>query len=234
MKKWPAIVIGAVDAVLLTVILISLVTGWRIDAPKIQPDASDTQPIQSTVSSEQVQKDTGKATETPAQKVTENVTEKPAQPQTEAPKASYPSADEIGTSEYPTLADIQGFKWSSDKGAHWSVRTSTALELTDCDAVKSGWKAYLLDDPAHKRTDHSAERFANIRITGSEMVTKAIIDWFYVTTGEEGDGHDDTAPDSVFNGAWSDGAFSGTGSGKLTLNNFYYDNGKEYGTGAYT
>ena len=60
MKKWPAIVIGAVDAVLLTVILISLVTGWRIDAPKIQPDASDTQPIQSTVSSEQVQKDTEK------------------------------------------------------------------------------------------------------------------------------------------------------------------------------
>ena len=91
-------------------------------------------------------KDTGKATETPAQKVTENVTEKPAQPQTEAPKASYPSADEIGTSEYPTLADIQGFKWSSDKGAHWSVRTSTALELTDFDAVKGGWKAYLLDD----------------------------------------------------------------------------------------
>ena len=38
----------------------------------------------------------------------------------------------------------------------------------------------------------------------------------------------------MFNGAWSDGAFSGTGSGKLTLNNFYYDNGKEYGMGAYT
>lgn len=226
MKKWPAIVIGAVDAVLLTVILISVVTGWRIGAPKIQPDASDTQPMQSTVGSGQEQKVTEKATENPVQKVTEKATE--------APKASYPSADEIGTSEGPTLADIQGFKWSSDKGAYWSILTSSAAELTDFDAVKGGWKAYLLDDPAHKRTDNSAERFANIRLSGSETVAKATIDWFYVTTGDEGDGHDDTAPDSVFNGAWSDGAFSGTGSGKLTLNNFYYDNGREYGTGAYT
>ena len=81
----------------------------------------------------------------------------------------------------------------------------------------------------------SSNEAPHILPTGAaRLVTKAIIDWFYVTTGEEGDGHDDTAPDSVFNGAWSDGAFSGTGSGKLTLNNFYYDNGKEYGTGAYT
>ena len=47
MNKWPAIVIGAVDAVLLTVILLSAVTGWRIGVPK---KTTNEPPLKPTVS----------------------------------------------------------------------------------------------------------------------------------------------------------------------------------------
>ena len=41
MKKLPLIVIGTIDVVLLMVILISVVTGWRIGVPKTQSNESD-------------------------------------------------------------------------------------------------------------------------------------------------------------------------------------------------
>lgn len=242
MKKWPAIVIGAIDAALLMVILISVVTGWRIGAPQTQTNKLITQPAQSgsdrnssaTSAARQTEGTDGNLKSESDQKATEKATEKPAQTQTEAPKASYPQSGEVSTSEGPVLSDIQGFKWDKDKGAYWSTLTSSAAKLNDFEAVQGGWKAYLLDDPSGKRTRHSVEHFANISISGSASVTKATIDWIYATATDEGGGHDDTSPDSVFNGSWSDGAFSGLGAGRLTLNNFYYESGREYGVGIYT
>ncbi len=239
MKKWPAILIGAVDAVLLTVILISATTGWRIGAPKSQPSDSDAQltlhDTESNVSGSIAVRQTEAADSDSYTEATQRATEKATeQPETEAPKASYPASDEVSTNEGPTLSDIQGFMWNKDKGAYWSILTSSAAKLTDFDAVKGGWKAYLLDDPSGKRTENSVERFANISLSGSASVAKANIDWIYATAGDEGDGYEDSAPDSTFNGAWSDGAFSGLGSGKLTLYHFYFESGREYGVGSYT
>lgn len=245
MNKWPAIVIGAVDAVLLTVILLSVVTGWRIGVPKkttneppLKPTVSATEktvPKTEALTDAPVAETTKKPepTEKSTEKPTEKVTEKPTQAQTEAPKPAYPSANEISTSKGPTLSDIQGFKWNRAEGAHWEILTSSAVKLTEFDAVTGGWKAYLLDDPAGKRSQFSMEHFANISLSGKASDAKATIDWIYLTLSDEGEGHDDTSPNSVFSGEWSNGTFTGIGSGKLTLKDLYYQNGKEYGVGAY-
>lgn len=251
MSKWPAIVIGAVDAVLLMVILISVVTGWRIGAPKLsssephikppvsatertvpRTEASTGEPVaETTKKPEPTEKATEKVTKKP--EPTEKATEKPTQSQTEAHKPAYPSAKEIGTNKGPTLSDIQGFKWNKNDGAYWELLTSSAVKLTDFDAVSGGWKAYILDDPAGKRSQFSMEHFANISLSGKPSDAKATIDWIYLTLSDEGEGHDDASPNSVFSGEWSSGTFTGIGSGKLTLNDFYLQNEKEYGVGTY-
>ena len=247
MIKWPAIVIGAVDAVLLVVILVSVVTGWRIGAPKISSNEPHTKPpvsatertvprteastVDPVAETTKKPEPTEKVTEKPAP--TEKSTTKPTQPQTEAPKPAYPSADKISTSQGPSLSDIRGFKWNKNDGAHWENLTASAIKLTDFDAVKGGWKAYILDDPAGKRSQSSMEHFANINISGKPSDAKTTIDWIYLTLSDEGEGHDDTSPNSVFSGEWSNGTFTGIGSGKLTLKDFYFENGKEYGVGAY-
>ena len=274
MKKLPLIVIGTIDVVLLMVILISVVTGWRIGVPKTQSNESDAyqtlyeskgsdfeadpvRPSETTDGNPDTQlimndlgtDDSGPASfrpneasdndsdtepeQKPSEKPTEIPTETPTQIPTEVPKLSYPSPDEITTEDGPSLWDVQGFLWNKNDGAYWDLLTSSAVKLTEFDAVTGGWKAYLLDDPSGKINQNSTEHFANIRISGSTLVAKTVIDWIYATSTDEGDGYDDTSPDSVFNGSWSDGAFSGLGPGKLTLSDFYYENGREYAVGTY-
>lgn len=235
-KKMVVAVLGVIDVALLVVIMVSMLTGWRISSPQTASTVSvaTSSPTQSATVSKaftEAPEPTEASTEAPTK--AQAKTPATEQPATEAPKPKYPSPDKLSTDAYPTLGDVQNFKWDKNNGPYWKGISDKAVALTELSAVKGGWMTYILDDPAGKRNKYSVEHFANIKISGSDSSAKLTVDWFYTFLGEEGEGHDDNTPDSEFVGTWtkSDGKLTATGAGKITLSGFCYDNGREYGTG---
>ena len=243
MKKWLLIIIGAVDALLLGLIVVSAATGWRATAPTEQKNtAASTQPHPETqeASFPTAEKATllpateQEETTAPTEAPTQAPTEAPTQAPTQAPKPAYPSADEVSTDDYPSLGDVMDFRWSKSLGPYWNGLSQNAVGITDFSAVKGGWKAYLLDDPSGKHSTNTVEHIANIRISGSESAAQITIDWYITFFGDESEEYDDNSPDTEFSGTWSGGEISALGTGKITLSDFYYDNGREYAVGVYS
>ena len=131
--------------------------------------------------------------------------------------------------DYPSLADVQDFKFNVQTGKHnWSL-PSSAVKLDEVSSVLGGWKAYMLTDDGDDVTKH----LFNINISASQNGTKLVCTWYYVLLGSENKTQDDNTPPSTFNGSWSDGTITATGPGKITLKDFYYDGSKEYAVGEF-
>ena len=149
-----------------------------------------------------------------------------SKPETSAAPHHVPDPNTLSTNGYPTLSDIEDFQYK--KG--WTNLSDDAIRLTELSEVRGGWKAYMICDPENKR-GASMDKLLNLRIDPGQSGVVVTADWFYVYLNNEGTGADDNTPDSVFNGEWSKGKLTAVGSGKITLHDFYYDNGTETAMG---
>ncbi len=260
-KKIIAIILGVLNVALLAVILVSLITGWRIKnpdensnnnpteqtssageqstkTPETQPStqkptSAPTQKPTQAVTQKPTQKASEKTTQADTQKSTQKASEKPTQAATQAvtdtEPVHTPDAESLSTSDYPSLADVQDFKFNVQTGKHnWSL-PSSAVKLDEVSSVLGGWKAYMLTADGDDVTKH----LFNINISASQNGTKLVCTWYYVLLGSENKTQDDNTPPSTFNGSWSDGTITATGTGKITLKDFYYDGSKEYAVGEF-
>lgn len=225
LKKIIIIILAALSVILLGVIIVSLATGWRIGGAK----TASKPPVQEETTTKEEETSSKKEEETSSKTETEKETKETEMP---TQKTEFPSADKYTTSDLPSLGDVVGFRWNAVDGGSWENLSGEALRLNDFDAVKGGWKAYILDDPAGVFSEYSVERFANISISGSAGEPEVLVDWSYVVFGDTGEGMDDAMPDSVYNGTWDDGTIDAYGAGRIVLYDFYYDGGKEYAVGA--
>ena len=104
------------------------------------------------------------------------------------------------------------------------------MKLTQLSQVMGGWKAYMICDPENTRSS-SMDKLFNLRIDLGQTNVVAIADWYYTFFNDTGEGMDDDTPDSTFSGDWSDGQLTAIGPGRITLRDFYYDNGRETAVG---
>lgn len=258
-KKIIAIILGVLNVALLAVILVSLITGWRIKDPDENSNTNPTEQTSSTgeqstktpetqpstqpptsaptqkptqaVTQESTRKASEKPTSAATQKSTQKTSEKPTQADTQAvinpDSVRTPDSEKMSTSDYPSLADVQDFKFNVQTGKHnWSL-PSSAVKLDEVSSVLGGWKAYMLSADGADTTKH----LFNINISASQNGAKLVCTWYYVLLGSDNKTQDDNTPPSTFNGSWSDGTITATGSGKITLKDFYYDGSKEYAVG---
>lgn len=134
--------------------------------------------------------------------------------------------DKFDTDDTPTLAD---FQWLTYDVAHGG-RPSNAEWLTDFEEVRGGWKCYLIDDPDGEYGT-MMEFLLNAYIDGTADAADVTFDWYYAYDGSQDQGYEDNASDSSFSGSWTNGILSGVGSGRITLTDFWYADGHEYGMG---
>ncbi|MCR5403151.1 MAG: hypothetical protein K6E91_04930 [Butyrivibrio sp.] len=72
----------------------------------------------------------------------------------------------------------------------------------------------------------------NVKTDTSDNDMLLTFDWLYIHFGATDEGYDDNTPDSVFTGTWDNGTITALGPGKVTMTDFYYDNGFEYAIGS--
>lgn len=132
------------------------------------------------------------------------------------------------TDDTPSLAD---FQWVDADIIRGDIPAAYE-RLDDFEEVTGGWKCYLIDDPDGVY-DSMMERFLNVYINGLPGSAAVTFDWFYVYDGAQDEGFDDDASDSYFEGSWEDGQIEAIGSGRVTLTDFWYRDGHEYGVGTF-
>ncbi|MBO4407100.1 MAG: hypothetical protein J5849_05300 [Clostridia bacterium] len=258
MKKALLVIMAVIDAVLLAVIILSAATGWRIAKPVV-PEETQLHAGGETHGGAKldgpetaVPPGSTKATVGPAEEpaetkrpVTEPETEPKTEPETETRIEPETEPDTQAAPEYPpyfdvsthgdlTPEDLAGFRWSPDAGPYWEDLTPDAVRIADFDAVRGGWMAYVLDDPAMDVSTESVERVLNVEISGSADSADATFDWRDIYIESEEQVLVDSSPDSVFSGTWSDGRLEAFGPGMITLRDFFYSGGREYAVGTMT
>ena len=254
MKKIVLIFMGVIDAILLSIIIISLSVGWRIGKPSDpgslpveskhtdmtrdvnevmseKPEESNTEPETETEDVKEPETEaagTDKNPETETLPETAEATKTPSEP-------SYPSAVDLSTNGVPEQEVIyDGFRWNREDGPFWENLAPDAIKLTDFEAVRGGWKAYILDDPGMDVSDYTIEHYLNIDVSGNASSAVVTLDWSYTFNWDEGAKAEDGSPDTVFSGDWSEGALEAYGAGMILLKDFYFDGATEYAVGTLT
>ena len=205
-------------------------------APTEKPTQADTQNSTEETSeqatAESSEETTAESTQTSSEKSSEKPTSAATQNSTGADNSSLPDSQTMSTTDYPSLADVKNFKSDSKKGSYkWSL-PSSAVKMDEVSSVFGGWKAYMISsDSSSANTKH----LFNVDISASQKGTKIVFTWYYVLIGSDNKTQEDNTPSSTFNGSWSEGTITATGSGgKLTLKDFYYDGSKGYAVGDFT
>ena len=135
----------------------------------------------------------------------------------------------FSTTEAATLADTQWISYDILMGK----APSGVEKLVDFSEVTGGWKGYIIVDPEGKY-DSVMEMLLNVQINGTESDASLTFDWSYIYMDTMGEGYEDSTPDSVFSGIWSEGGITAEGPGSLHLTDFYYAAGHEYAIGTLT
>ena len=165
------------------------------------------------------------ATPAPTAEVTPRPTPEPL-PERPPDEAPFYEPDAFSTSETPTLAD---FQWVTNDIYNGMLPDDLEL-LTDFEELRGGWKCYLIDEAAY---DTMMERLLNVFIGGTPEETDVTFDWFYAHNNALDEGYDEDDPPTVFSGSWEDGEISALGPGRVTLTDFWFDEGYEYGIGTF-
>ena len=231
-KKIIVIILGILNVVLLTIIIISAATGWRIGGNVPVQSAVSNEPSQAESSLPPAMSNEPSQAESSLPPVVSN---EPSQLESSLPPAvsNEPSSQEIpdgnsmSTSGYPSVGDIIYF----DIHNGWTGLSPNAVMISEAYQTIGGWKAYLVLDPQQK-AGINMQKFANINIGFGQSGMAVTIDWYRTFSGDLMSGSPDNAPDSAFTGEWSGGAIDAVGSGRIRLHSFCYDQGREYATGS--
>lgn len=259
MKKVLVIILGVLNVALLTVIIVSLATGWRFSffkakqdggltpappvtaasvpattAPDSQPPTEDTTATEETeTTQEQATEATTAPTQPPTQPPTQAPTQKPTQAPTQAPtkapSGQLPSPNSVSTNEKASKSEMEQYDW--EKG--WKNMSKSAVRITDFSAVTGGWKGVIITDPFELMDAYTTD-LVNVSISGSASDVKISMSWGTRYFNSTGKSVETKSTPSSFSGTFSKGSVVTVGSGKLEITSFYYDNGREYAIGVYT
>ncbi len=140
------------------------------------------------------------------------------------------SKKSYSTDDYAQYQDMSGTFLNGSSGFVWQELTDHAEKLTDLSDVLGGWKAYIVSSPDD--IEHSVTYLMNIKLSGTEKQVTVTLDWDYFYVNNSGDEGHSSEPDSVYSGPWTDaGTVYAEGAGAVSLYEFDYENGKQYGLG---
>ncbi len=238
-KKSAGKIIVVIVIIVLSVLLLSAV-GYIIWSRLNEPGDTKTRNTRSRVTeSEDIREtETGKTRETKSSvehtdkqvsETSSEISEIPTAEQTAEPALKHDPTD-FQTSDTSKLGD---FQWITYDIMYGNVPDDVEL-LTDPQEIAGGWKAYIVDD-YHGDNSEYIERLCNVDISVSDQDVEVCIKWDYMYNGSVDESYSEKDnPDSYFNGSWSNGGISATGAGRITINGFWYKNGKEYAVGTLT
>lgn len=237
-KKIITIILAVLNGLMFTIIIISLLSGWRIgNTSEPSPTYSVyTDPPQTETTAEPTQaqtehkETTQKATKAPttAKPAEKKPTEAP-EPVTPKKKSPFPDSSTMSTNEKAGLRDSEGFSWKEG----WTYLSSNKQVINDFSALKGGWKAVMISDPQNKREGMFTD-YLNVEISGTDIDTVVTLKWRErLMSNSGGSVIDVSGYDSNLAGSFLGGEIEAVGSGKITLTDFYYDNGKEFAEGKY-
>ena len=124
--------------------------------------------------------------------------------------------------------DAEGFSWN--KG--WTYLSSNAKPVSNFSELTGGWKAIMISDPL-ELMDSYATDYMNVDITGSASSLTVTMNWGTRIAKQLGT-VDASGSSSSMTGSYSNGEITAVGSGRITINSFCYDYGKEFAVGTYT
>jgi len=238
-RKSAGKIIAVVSIIVLSVLLVSSV-GYIVWSRFSEPEETKTRRTKSRVTeSEDIrEKETRKTRETKSSvETTEKTTSETSSEITEMPTAEYTTEpamkhdpSDYQTSDMSTMAD---FQWITYDIMYGSLPSDVEF-LTDPQEIAGGWKAYIVDGIGGENVDY-IERLCNCYISVSDQDVEVCIKWDYLYNGSDDESYSEKGnPDSYYNGSWSNGGISATGAGRITINGFWYKNGKEYAVGTMT
>ena len=132
----------------------------------------------------------------------------------------------FSTAEKPEFGD---FEWCYGQFGLVRDPSESGEQLTNPYAWAGGWKCFIIDTPEDNAETYVRELCsAEISIDGSSgaMTIKHCI---YELDGESFD--DSVTADFSFTGNITGGKLDVTGSGRITMNYFWKENGREYALG---
>ena len=191
------------------------------------PDMSREQTEEDMLSNE-------KSSETESEKVTEaptesvSVQEPKREPETHnaSESASFHNRLNYETTEPATLAD---FVWVTPDIYHGMLPEGIE-SLKEFEEIKGGWKLYIIDEPSG--IDYSTmERLCRCSFEEDKKGQVISINWDYVHNNATDEGYEENTPDSIYYGSWETGTFEGIGPGKVTVTDFWIEDGHEYAVG---
>ncbi len=139
--------------------------------------------------------------------------------------SSSSSASSKASKSYSTDAPstISDFSWVSVGSK--PTPPADATTLTQFGDIAGEWKAYMYGG--------GTERLFNVSIGGTSGSILMDFDWDKIYDRNTGKTSDDNSGESLFKGALAGSALEATGSGKVTLTNFWEANGHQYATGTF-
>ena len=142
--------------------------------------------------------------------------------------SSLPSSQNFSTTAKAGIMDAEGFSWN--KG--WTYLSSNAKPVSNFSELTGGWKAIMISDPL-ELMDSYATDYMNVDITGSASLLTVTMNWGTRIAKQLGT-VDASGSSSSMTGSYSNGEITAVGSGRITINSFCYDYGKEFAVGTYT
>ena len=142
--------------------------------------------------------------------------------------SSLPSSQNFSTTAKAGIMDAEGFSWN--KG--WTYLSSNAKPVSNFSELTGGWKAIMISDPL-ELMDSYATDYMNVDITGSASSLTVTMNWGTRIAKQLGT-VDASGSSSSMTGSYSNGEITAVGSGRITINSFCYDYGKEFAVGTYT
>lgn len=148
-----------------------------------------------------------------------------AEPGPDASKPSTPRGQELSTKTAPTLEEFAWYDEVSRNGLWADVAPAT-----DFDEMLGWWKCYIVYDPSRTMDSHARE-LAVVQVTGTEASAEMAVDgrMIYFEGAEPFDESDQ--PPFSYTGTYGEGGFELTGSGNVSIGEFFYRDGKQYGLG---
>ena len=109
----------------------------------------------------------------------------------------------------------------------WTGFSYEVRLISDFSQLTGGWKAVVVSNP--ETPSGSIVYYLNMDISGSEDAVTVVLDWDSWKLSSTGDLIGDPSTDSVYSGKWNSNSIYAEGMGSISIYDFYYDRGAQYG-----
>ena len=130
------------------------------------------------------------------------------------------------TEDDPTLGD---FLWANPDILQGNLPADRE-PLKDLSEASGGWKVYIIDDPD---SGSYMERLCTAHVGSRDGAAALVLHSGYAHDGERDEGYMEEPVDSLFTGDWLDGGMEVVGAGRITIDEFFWMDGREFGVGTF-